>query len=26
VNGRVPQNGETEFYVARVMKEMRRPD
>ena len=26
VNGRIPQNGETEFYVARVMKELRRLD
>ena len=26
VNGRIPQNGETEIYVARVMREMGRPD
>jgi soluble lytic murein transglycosylase-like protein len=24
VNGSVPKNGETEFYVAKVMKELRR--
>lgn len=24
VNGRIPQNGETEFYVAKVMKELAR--